>query len=181
MKNPQTAQDQHNCAHNVRTPDKYTAWQASMYAHLDVHFPAVLQMVANGDTQSQIAAAIGRVTQADVSRWAHQLTADRLSQMIEARKAAGQGYLDRGMQILLDAKGGDANDINWAKAVAVEYARRGAIADRRLNDRAPPEPQAPASQAVPSFVINILPSNGQATGGITIDQAPDLISDADLI
>jgi len=174
MENPPTIQDRHNL-----TRDKLAALKSTLYKRLSTRFEDVLQMVASGMTQQQIADEIGSVQQADVSRWVHTLSGERLEQMVLARKAAGMLYLDKGLAVLLEAQGKDSDAINWAKAVEVAYSKRAGLADRTLHEKySPPPPQAPAMAQIPSFSINIISNTPQ---GITIGQAPDYVSDADLI
>jgi len=178
MENPPNANENHN---HLRMREKIATLRKMLYGKLNDRFEDVLQMTASGMTQQQIADEIGSVQQADVSRWVHTLSGERLEQMVLARKAAGMLYLDKGLAVLLDAQGKDSDAINWAKAVEVAYSKRAGLADRTLHEKYTPPPQAPTNPAVPSFTIHIIGGNTPQNGGITINQEPCQIEDADLI
>lgn len=168
------------------SPDKLTGYNSHAHAKvlrlaevnqhkLDAYpLEALLAMVAAGRTQTEIAKAVG-CTQPSVSVFLSSQVGDIAEQVALARRLGGESCLDRGLEELEKARGGDNSVVALARAFEAHFARRAGLFDRSLHDKGEQvQPITPLQN--PSFSITILPcnSNGAAPGvviehGETID------------
>lgn len=142
----------------------------------------VVAKMTEGKTQTEIAADLG-CDRGDLGMWIANQTGENAAILKAARKASAPANMDRALGELVDVDVTTPGAVQIAIQRSKHFEKRASLSDRMgYSERPLPqdmEPSQPAS--VPSFVINILPSNNGQQTGVTIDQAPDLIEDADLI
>lgn len=148
----------------------------------DAGLDAVAELAAAGMTQAEMAAHLG-CDAGSLGAWIANQTGESAATLKAARKASAPANMDRALGELVNVDVTTPGAVQIAIQRSKHFEKRASLSDRMgYSERPLPqdmEPAAPAS--VPSFVINILPSAPTQNAGVTIDQAPDLISDADLI
>jgi transcriptional regulator with XRE-family HTH domain len=93
----------------------------------------VLARIEAGESQREIANSL-QVAQSLLNAWLN--SDDMADRFARAKEASAEAWLDRGAQYLLDAKSKDSPyDVQAARALAQECARRAAIRNPKYNDR----------------------------------------------
>jgi hypothetical protein len=120
----------------------------------------ILDRIRAGETNRDIAKKLN-IRPATLCRY---LNEDAHAQQYDRAKAdSAEALLDCGMEALEQARGGDATEVQRARAVAQEYARRAAIRNLRYSDKHALEltgPNGGPVQTQPQFVV-YLPDNGR--------------------
>lgn len=92
----------------------------------DLDEDELLQRIAGGESQAEIAAALG-IGAATLNRWLHS-TPERSARARSAMAMSAETWLDRGLDALATAPP-DAVEIARARAIEQHCARRAAIRD----------------------------------------------------
>jgi transcriptional regulator with XRE-family HTH domain len=107
----------------------------------------ILSLIRQGKSQREIA----RRLKVDVSTLNRFLRANAdESDLKQAMSESSEAWLDRGMQTLERAKGGDSAEVARARAIALECARRAAIRNPKYSDRSAVELSGPGGSPVTS-------------------------------
>jgi len=128
----------------------------------------ILDWIRSGATNREIAEKLN-IHPATLCRY---LNDDAHAQQYERAKAdSAEALLDRGMEVLEQARGGDTAEVQRARALAQEYARRAGIRNARYSERAAVEltgPNGGPLQTQPQVVV-YLPDNGRQRHNINGD------------
>lgn len=165
--------------------DRTTGYNSSPCAHEKVlrlaeasrqkldAFPveALLAMLASGRTQTEISKAAG-VPQSAISVWLSNQNGELADQIALARRLGGEACLDRGLEELEKARGGDTSAVALARAFDGHWARRAGLFNRSLHDKGEIVQQTPTPPNPPSFTIHIISAAPQPQT-LTIDHAAD--------
>lgn len=151
----------------VRSLFKLSAREAAI---LDAYpLDSLLQLLASGHTQREIAAITG-ANQATVSTWLATQTGEVKEAIQAARRASAEANMDRAHKALLDVDTDNPVSATVGKDLARHFEKRAAMRDRAAwSDKGELAPIAApfGSQAMPSFTIRILNAPNQQ---VTIQQ-----------
>jgi len=142
----------------------------------------IASLLAEGKTQREIAEEIG-CNHGALGAWIANQTGDNAAILKAARKASAPANMDRALGELVGVDVTTPGAVQIAIQRSKHFEKRASLSDRMgYSERPLPQDMEPAqAPSVPSFTIHIIGGSTPQNGGITIDQAPDLISDADLI
>ena len=131
-----------------------------------VGLDAILDRIRSGQSQRQIAEALG-IGIASLCKYLADPS--RSEQSARARMDSAEAWLDRGMQALEEARGGDAAAVQLARAFEQHCARRAAIANPRYSDKAAIELSGPNGGPIQgqAVVTVYVPANHRDNARVT--------------
>ncbi len=125
-------------------------------------FDGILDSIRAGKSQSEIAKSLG-VHCATLTRFLRE-DDERARRTDRAMADSAEAWLDRGLEAIEEARGGDTAEVQRVRIFAQECARRAAIRNPRYSERNQIELSGPDGRPVqiqPVAVSIYLPSNGR--------------------
>jgi len=128
----------------------------------------ILDKIRAGDTQTEIAAALGVSRQALIRYLAENVDADKYTR---ARIESAESWADRGWECLQTAREGDSAAVNLARYMEQHCMRRAGIVNARYSEKQSVELSGPNGGAIQtqSQVLVYVPHNSRDDAGQTHD------------